>query len=160
MKLGLSLGYTNAKNATTIVSGGNTVVANGQQINPYSAPWIVVPTAEYDFHGRRGHKGYLRLDDTFHSKNPGPYNPPTIRQPDVKCLLHPNPSYNQLNVHLGTTWNNWDTSLYALNVLNSHPLLYNNHCNHSLSMEAPLPYRPLTSALLPRIDGETTYSGK
>ena len=24
------------------------------------------------------------------------------------------------------TWSGWDTSVYALNVLNSHPLLFNN----------------------------------
>jgi len=34
----VSMGYTDARNATTIVSGGNNVVADGQQINPYSAP--------------------------------------------------------------------------------------------------------------------------
>ena len=127
LKIGLSMGYTNARNATTIVSGGNNVVADGQQVNPYSAPWIVVPTAEYTFPIAAGHKGYVRLDDTFHSKNPGPYNPTTnTASPTFNAYFIPNPSYNQLNIHLGMTWSNWDTSVYALNTLNSHPLLFNS----------------------------------
>jgi iron complex outermembrane receptor protein len=127
LKLGLSMGYTNARNATTIVSGGNPVVANGQQINPYAAPWIVVPTAEYNFPIADELKGYVRVEDTYHSKNPGPYNPTTnTSSPTYNAYFIPNPSYNQLNIHVGTTWTGWDLSVYALNALNSHPLLYNN----------------------------------
>jgi iron complex outermembrane recepter protein len=127
LKVGLAMGYTNARNATTIVSAGNNVVADGQQINPYAAPWIISPTAEYTFPIAAGHKGYLRLDDTYHSKNPGPYNPTTnTASPTYNAYFIPNPSYNQLNVHLGMTWEGWDASVYALNALNSHPLLFNN----------------------------------
>jgi iron complex outermembrane recepter protein len=144
-KLGLSIGYTNAKNATTIVSGGNSVVANGQQINPYSAPWIVVPTAEYGFTWAAGYKGYLRADDTFHSRNPGPYQPTNdTGSPTYNAYFIPNPSYNQLNVHLGTTWNGWDVSVYALNVMNSHPLLYNNQLQPFTFYGSAFTIRPLT----------------
>jgi len=127
LTLGLSLGYTNARNATTIVSGGNNVVATGQQINPYASPWMVNPTAEYKFVVAPGHKGYVRMDYTYHSKNPGPYNPTTnTSSPTYNPYFIPNPSYGQLNMHLGTTWSGWDVSVYALNALNGHPLLYNN----------------------------------
>lgn len=127
LKVGLAMGYTNARNATTIVSAGNNVVADGQQINPYAAPWIIAPTAEYTFPIAEGHKGYLRLDDTYHSKNPGPYNPTTnTASPTYNAYFIPNPSYNQLNIHLGMMWGSWDAAVYALNALNSHPLLFNN----------------------------------
>jgi iron complex outermembrane receptor protein len=126
LKVGLSVGYTNARNATTIVSGGNNVVADGQQINNFAAPWTIVPTAEYTFPIAAGRKGYARVDDTYHSKNPGPYNPTTnTASPSYNPYFIPNPSYNQLNVHVGMTWSGWDTSVYALNALNSHPLLFN-----------------------------------
>jgi iron complex outermembrane recepter protein len=126
LKIGLGMGYTNARNSTTIVSGGNNVVANGQQINPYAAPWIIVPSAEYTFPIAPGHKAYVRADDTYHSKNPGPYNPTTnTSSPTYNAFFIPNPSYNQLNVHVGLSWSGWDASVYALNLLNSHPLLYN-----------------------------------
>jgi iron complex outermembrane recepter protein len=145
LRLALSLGYTNAKNATTIVSGGNAVVANGQQVNPYSSPWIVVPTAEYDFTIAGDQKGYLRVDDTFHSKNPGPYQPTNnTNSPTYNAFFIPNPAYNQLNAHLGTTWSSWDVSVYALNLLNSHPLLYNQQIQPFTFYGSTFTIRPLT----------------
>ena len=145
LKLGLSVGYTNARDATTIISGGNPVIAKGEQINPYSAPWIVVPTAEYNFKIADGHKGYLRLQDTYHSKNPGPYNPNTNpANPAYIAYFIPNPSYNQLDLHLGTTWSGWDASVYALNALNSHPLLYNQSQDPSTFVGSAFTLRPLT----------------
>jgi iron complex outermembrane receptor protein len=127
LKVGLSVGYTNARNATTIVSGGNNVVADGQQINPNAAPWMIIPTAEYSVNFAPEHKGYLRTDYTYHSKNPGPYNPTRdTASPTYNAYFIPNPSYGQLNIRVGTTWRGWDASVYALNALNAVPLLYSN----------------------------------
>ncbi len=145
LKLGLSVGYTNARDATTIISGGNPIVSNGQQINRYSAPWTVVPTAEYNFAIADGHNGYLRLQDEYHSKNPGPYNPSTNpSNPAYDPYFIPNPSYNQLDIHLGMTWSGWDASVYALNVLNSHPLLVNEAQYPSTFVGSVFTLRPLT----------------
>jgi hypothetical protein len=149
LKLGLSMGYTNARNATTIVSGGNNVVADGQQVNPYSSPWIVSPTAEYTFQIATGHKGYVRIEDSFHSRNPGPYNPTTdTSSPTYNAFFIPNPAYNQLDLHVGTTWSGWDLSVYAMNALNSHPLLYNNSIQ-------PFTFYGDTFTLQPRTIGVT-----
>jgi iron complex outermembrane receptor protein len=145
LKIGLSMGYTNARNATTIVSGGNNVVADGQQINPYASPWTVIPTAEYNFSIGDSHKGYARADYTYHSRNPGPYNPTTdTTSPTYNAFFIPNPSYEQLNLHLGTTWSGWDVSLYALNALNKHPLLYNNAQQPFTFYAATFSLQPLT----------------
>jgi iron complex outermembrane recepter protein len=144
-KLGLSLGYTNARDSSSLTAGGNPIVTRGQQVNPYAAPWIVVPTAEYDFDPIDGYKMYLRVDDTFHSKNPGPYqaesNP---SNPAYNANFIPNPATNQLNAHLGATWDRWDVSLYALNVLNSHPLLYNQQLQSFTFYGSAFTIRPLT----------------
>jgi outer membrane receptor protein involved in Fe transport len=113
-KLGLSLSYTDARDALA--------VDKGQQINPYTSPWVIVPTAEYDFPLGDAYKAYLRMDDNYHSKNPGPYQ---IGNP----LFVPNPSYNQFNVHLGAIRDRLDVSVYALNAWNSHPLLYDTAYN-------------------------------
>ena len=145
LKLGVSVGYTNARNATTIISGGNPVISKGEQINPLSSPWIVVPTAEYNFTIAGGHKGYLRVQDTYHSKNPGPYNPNTDpSNPAYIAYFIPNPSYNQLDIHLGTTWNGWDASVYALNAFNSHPLLENESQYPATFVGSVFTLRPLT----------------
>jgi iron complex outermembrane recepter protein len=130
LKVGLSVGYTDARNATTISVGGNNVVADGQQINNFASPWIVVPTVEYSFPIATGRDGYVRLDDTYHSRNPGPYQPTTnTSSPTYNPYFLPNPGYNQLNMHVGMTWSGWDVSLYALNVGNNLPMLYNNALN-------------------------------
>ena len=145
LKVGLSMGYTDARDSTTIVSGGNNVVANGEQINPYSAPWIIVPTLEYNFPIAPGHDGYARMDDTYHSKNPGPYNPTTdTASPTYNPYLIPNPGYNQLNMHVGMTWSGWDASVYALNAFNSHPLLYNNALQPFTFYGSAFTLQPLT----------------
>jgi outer membrane receptor protein involved in Fe transport len=152
LKLGLSVGYTNARNATTIVSGGNNVVADGQQIHPYAVPWMIIPTAEYNLTIAPGHQGYLRMDYTYHSKNPGPYNPTTdITSPFYNAYFIPNPSYGQLNIHVGTAWGGWDVSVYALNALNHLPLLYND-------AQQPFTFYGATFTLPPRtIGGTLTY---
>ena len=152
LKVGLSVGYTNARNATTIVSGGNNVVSDGQQINPYAAPWIVIPTAEYNFTIAPGHRGYVRMDYPYHSRNPGPYNPTTnTSSPTYNAYFIPNPSYGQLNIHVGTTWSGWDASVYALNALNHLPLLYNNALQ-------PFTFYGATFTVPPRtIGGTLTY---
>ena len=78
------------------------MVADGQQINNFASPWIVVPTLEYTFPIATGHDGYVRLDDTYHSKNPGPYQPTTnTSSPTYNPYFLPNPGYNQLNMHVG-----------------------------------------------------------
>jgi iron complex outermembrane recepter protein len=145
LKVGLSVGYTNARNTTTITVGGNNVVADGQQINNFAAPWIVVPTLQYTYPLTTGHDAYLHLDDTYHSRNPGPYNPTTnTSSPTYNPYFLPNPAYNQLNVHVGLTWSGWDASVYALNALNSHPVLYNNGLNPFTFYGSAFTLQPLT----------------
>jgi outer membrane receptor protein involved in Fe transport len=145
LKLGISVGYTNARDTNSLAAGGNPIVSHGEQVNPYSAPWIVVPNAEYDFTLAAKYHAYLRADDTYHSKNPGPYqavsNP---SNPAYNPNFIPNPSTNQLNAHLGATWDGWDVSVYALNVLNSHPLLYNNQLDVFTFYGSTFTTRPLT----------------
>lgn len=152
LRVGLSVGYTNARNATTLVSGGNNVVAEGEQINAYAAPWVIVPTAEYNFTIAPAHRAYVRMDYTYHSKNPGPYNPTTdTTSPTYNAYFIPNPSYGLLNIHVGTTWSGWDVSVYALNSLNQLPLLYNNALQ-------PFTFYGATFTLPPRtIGGTLTY---
>jgi len=125
LNVGLSMGYTNALSSDTLSIGKSLASIGGTQLNPYGSPWIVSPSAQYSFTWAAGHQGYVRLDDVFHSKNPGPFaadNPASASYGGTPFVA--NPSYNVLNMHVGTTWNNWDFSIYALNVLNSHPVLF------------------------------------
>jgi iron complex outermembrane receptor protein len=150
LKLGLTVGYTNAKNATTVTSGDKQFVTDGDQINPYSSPWTIIPTAEYSFPFAQAYKGYVRLDDEYHSRNPGPFAANQINNASYTVSYAgglgfiPNPATNILNIHFGATWGGWDASVYALNALNNHPLLFNQSLITVQNPGAAFTYRPLT----------------
>jgi outer membrane receptor protein involved in Fe transport len=85
------------------------------------------------------------VDDTFHSKNPGPYNPTAnTSSPTYNAYFIPNPSYNQLDMHVGMTWRERDVSVYALNALNRHPILYSNALQPFTFYGAAFSLQPLT----------------
>ena len=142
VELGLAIGYTNATNTQSL--GPTTqYVSDGQQINPYSVPWTVVPSVEYSF-AFNGKKGYLRADDEFHSKNPGPAAQQIMSNVAYDPNFITNPSTNVLNVHLGMQWSGWDTSIYVLNVTNTHPRLYSQELEFGQFLGPTWTVRPLT----------------
>ncbi len=112
--------------------------------NAYAAPWMVDPTAEYTFNAVRGFKPYLRIDDEFHSKNPTAAYTVNPSSPLYDPGFVANPSTNELNVHLGASNVHWDVSLYALNALNSHPILYSEQNEQVSSPGNTYTFRPLT----------------
>jgi iron complex outermembrane receptor protein len=142
-EFGLAVGYTKAKDSQTLGPGVIQYVTSGQQINPYAAPWTVVPSAQYSFMLHEL-KAYLRADDEFHSKNPGPFAQQFANNVAVDPNFIANPSTNVLNVHFGAMWDGWDNSIYALNVLNSHPLLYNTALETAQFVGPTYTIRPLT----------------
>ena len=144
LELGLAIGYTDAKDSQTLGFGTTQIVTSGQQLNPYAAPWTVAPSAQYSFTLARGYKAYLRVDDEFHSRNPGPFAQRFSANVAFDPNFIANPSTNELNFHLGASWNEWDTSIYALNVLNSHPLLYNVSLELAQFNGGAYTIRPLT----------------
>jgi iron complex outermembrane receptor protein len=144
LELGLNVGYTSAKDKTTIMTGALQSVTKGDQLNPYSAPWSVDASAQYSFLLAYGYKAYLRVDDEFHSKNSGPFAAEHMANASFDPNFIANPATNELNAHFGTTWGGWDTSVYALNLLNTHPLLYNAQLESSQPQGAAYTFRPRT----------------
>ena len=140
----LSVGYTDAKDSQTLGRGGIEYVSQGQQINPYATPWTVVPAVQYSFMLVHRYKAYLRADDEFHSKNPGPFAQQFSNNVAVDPNFIANPSTNVLNLHLGAILSGWDTSVYALNALNRHPLLYNTALETAQFVGPTYTLRPLT----------------
>jgi hypothetical protein len=86
----------------------------------------------------------LRVDDEFHSKNSGPFAAEHMANASFDPNFIANPATNELNAHFGTTWGGWDTSVYALNLLNTHPLLYNAQLESSQPQGAAYTFRPRT----------------
>jgi hypothetical protein len=56
-------------------------------------------------------------------------------------------SANVVNTHPGTNRNGWDASIYALNVLNSHPLRHNTALETAQFVGPAYTIRPLSARL-------------
>jgi hypothetical protein len=56
-----------------------------------------------------------------------------------------NPSTNALNVHVGLQWSAVDASLYILNALDAHPLLFNTALETGQFLGPTYTQRPLTA---------------
>jgi len=143
LELNLDAGYTNAKNTQMLGPNSLEFVSNGQQINPYATPWTVVGAVQYSF-PINGNKGYVRLDDEFHSKNTGLYAQSIPNNVAYDPNFIPNPSTNVLNLHMGMVWSGWDASVYVLNVTNTHPLLYSQALEVGQFLGPTWTLRPLT----------------
>ncbi len=125
LELGLSVGYTNAKNPRHSVPSTLQYVtpASRSTLQPRRGRWCL----RRSIHLRSPAGTKLMCAWTMNStaRIPGPLPSSSPNNIAVDPNFIPNPSTNVLNAHFGAIWNGWDTSIYALNVLNSHPLLYN-----------------------------------
>ncbi len=147
LELGLAASYTGAKNTETITIGSTQYVTSGQQLNDYATPWTVVPSIQYSFQLAGRFQAYFRADDEFHSRNPGPFSQQIANNIAADPFFVANPSTNQLNLHFGLDWDGWDTSIYVLNALNSHPLLINTAFELGQFIGPTYTVRPLTAGL-------------
>lgn len=126
-KLGVSASYTGTRMKETIEQYGVILNTKGDVIGspPWvNSPWDLRATAEYTFVLPGDIDGYLRAEDVFHSRNPGPFNSqnpasPVLYKPDIPA----NPATNQLNLRAGVNWQNVDIALFMTNALNAHPAL-------------------------------------
>lgn len=146
LEVGVAVGYTHATISSSIPIANNQKQAatQGDQLNPYAAPWLVSPTAQYTLALGESSKGYVRLDDVFHSKNPGPFAEEDAESVSYNAAFRPNPAYNLLNSHVGVTRGGWDVSVYALNLLNTHPILFNSQYYKIQPTGAAFTVTPLT----------------
>jgi outer membrane receptor protein involved in Fe transport len=123
---GVYIAYTNAQYVTDSTLFGETTARTGQAISDIS-PWNI--TAEFGYQAAlAGNKTwYAHVEDRYNNKNDKltPAQDPTVAGYDPDVLT--NPAVNQLNAHLGLRWSNGaDVSLFATNMLNTHPVL-NRH---------------------------------
>ena len=134
LKADLAVGYTDGRFTRNAYVGntGDQAAAKGDQISGLSAgpaipPWTITAALEYDVDLGSG-QGYLRAEDTYHSKNNGPFSQ---RNPANRLVYDPDlpdePSNNILNFRLGLRLKNVDAALFVNNVLDSHPLMSTFH---------------------------------
>lgn len=146
LQASLAMGYTKATVSKTIsLPTGKFAAINGDQLNPYAVPVTVSGTLQYSRDLAGDYRGYVHLDDEYHGKNTGPFAQDDPNSASYAQGFIPNPAYNQLNFHIGVTRGGWDVSAYALNLLNSHPILYNGAYESDVQPDgAAYTIRPLT----------------
>ena len=142
LTLGLSVGYTDARYASTVAGSSGNVVTDGDRLP--GSPWTVSASAEYVFTVGASSKPYLRLDYQFSSAQTGQQ---PIQDP-ANVIFDPTiPSYGEtkdLSSRAGVRWGGWDVSIFGTNLLNSHPLVFTAHDLISSPLYFDVTWRPRT----------------
>jgi iron complex outermembrane receptor protein len=147
LTLGLSLAYTDAYITKTVLANGATVVSDGDVIGGLpnvGSPWSTTTAIRYEFGILDSKRAYVRAEDIFHSRNNGPFTSYNPQATSYFPTIPPNPSANVLNLRAGVLWADLDVSIFANNVLNSHPALSRYADNPTTNLFTDLTLRPRT----------------
>ena len=158
LRLDLAVGYTEGHFTSNAFVGkpADQVKVKGDKISglsegPAIPPWTITVAAEYDFALGMG-TGYGRIEDTYHSKNPGPFsqqNPANVVVYDPE--VPDEPSNNILNLRVGMRINGVDASLFVNNLADSHPLMSTFHVGQRSPGDAD--HRYFSNTFTPRTWG-------
>lgn len=122
-RMGLSIGYTDARYTTTTQIFGQVVSRAGNAISDI-APWNVVADVEYQHPLRANMDWYLYVQDRYNSQNNRltPAEDPTVTAYDPGVVK--NPAYNLTLARIGLRFaNGLDAAFFVDNLFNTHPLL-------------------------------------
>jgi iron complex outermembrane receptor protein len=90
---------------------------------------------------------YLHAQDAFHSRNPGPFesqNPNAVTYDPTRT---PDPSNNQLDFRVTTSWRRLDLAAFVNNVLDAQPILQRRNFNTFDTLYYATTFRPRTVGL-------------
>ena len=142
--LNLGVSYTDATIDKTVTVPGaiNPLIDSGDSIGgAMFSPFQLSAAVEYH-HSVLNHEAYVRADYEFHGLGP---------KPDPRLLgydptLPRTPSSGYLAMRMGVDFSNWQLSIYAKNVLNSHVELQRTR-QYFTSLYYGFTYRPRTLGL-------------
>ncbi len=158
LKFDMAVGYTDGYFTKDAFVGNpnDRAVTAGDKISGLSAgpaipPWTITASVEYDFMlGRRD--AYARVEDTYHSKNNGPFSQ---QNPANSVVYDPQvpdePANNLLSVRTGVRVKGVDVALFANNLLNAHPLMSTFHVGQRAPGDAD--HRYFANTFTPRTIG-------
>jgi iron complex outermembrane recepter protein len=122
-KVDVGIAYTDSRYSKNVTVDGIPIVDSGDQVSSFASPWNVNLSGLYDFPLTGAVAGYLRAQEIYHSKNPGPFDFQIPNGLDYSPAAVPNPATYLLNLRAGAKWGPLDFSLFVNNTLNSHPYL-------------------------------------
>jgi outer membrane receptor protein involved in Fe transport len=150
LKIDVSVAYTNAKLRNDVSYAGSLIVQKGDAIGAVPeviSPWNVTLSGQYDIALPGSIKGYLRAEDLFRSRNPGPFATDIPNTIGYAPAFVPNPSTNVVNMRVGAIKGRTEVSLFLQNVLNSQPLLFKNVDYQGSAIVDYSTFRPRTFGL-------------
>jgi iron complex outermembrane recepter protein len=149
--MALAVGFTKAYFTESVTDHGLLIVDKGTAVGGLPAvpsPWMVTASTEYQFPIGATLVGYLRAQDIFHSRNPGPFTEHDPASINYWPTLRADPVTNEVNLRLGMTWSRFELELFVFNALNAQPILQRNS-------DAPGSTLLYATTLRPRMMGAT-----
>jgi iron complex outermembrane recepter protein len=92
-------------------------------------------------------QSFVRLEDIYRSKNPGPFNSQIPTSPAYSPLIPANPASNLLNGKLGIERDKWQASIFVNNILDRHPALGRYNDIPTSTLFTDYTFRPRTVGL-------------
>jgi iron complex outermembrane recepter protein len=151
LTLSLSLSYTDAFiTSNSFTPDGYPAFQRGDAIGtpPGSlSPWNITNSIKYKFNVGDGMQSFVRLEDIYRSKNPGPFNSQIPTSPAYSPLIPANPASNLLNGKLGIERDKWQASIFVNNILDRHPALGRYNDIPTSNLFTDYTFRPRTVGL-------------
>jgi len=148
LDLDFSLGYTDAYYTRTAVAAGLLLARKGDKLP--GSPWTFSLGGQYNT-DVMDYPSFIRVDYEYASRETGltpsrdPFVDPVFGNvSSFDPALVPEPATNQLSLRIGTTFDNFQVTLFADNLLDSHPQLDLNHQDSDTLLFEASTLRPRT----------------
>lgn len=126
LKLSLALAYTDPRYAGALTENGAVITRRGEAVGTLPqviAPWNITASVDYSVALAHGVSGKLRIEDIFHSRNPGPFHEDDPTSVNYNLGIRPDPSTNLVNLRASLNWASYDAALFVNNLFDSQPML-------------------------------------
>ena len=126
VKTTVAVAYTDARYTQTVKVDDAVILHKGDALgSPPSppSPWNVTASIDYQFPTIGSVTADIRAEDSFRSRNPGPFLSDNPASPFYDPGTRPDPSTNMLNLRAGVRWARFDLALFVNNALDSRPTL-------------------------------------
>jgi outer membrane receptor protein involved in Fe transport len=147
---GLSLAYADARYIQTVYLGSQVVANNGDAIGSVPlvpSPFSATATADYRLFSATSAIGVVHVQDTYRSRNHGPF---TAYDPNAVIYAPertPDPSTNRVDLSLSAQWRQLELSAFLNNAFNAQPTLQRRNRNPGDTLFYATTFRPRTVGL-------------
>jgi iron complex outermembrane recepter protein len=152
LRLGLTLGLTDAHYSRTVLTAGGQAIVDRDTVvgalPSVASPWTGAVFTEYRQPLTADLNAYIALNDLFASHNPGPFTESDPNAVSYAPAIRADPATNRLNLRFGILRGGLDFRLSLENALNSTPALHLDSDVVGSSLLYAYTFRPRTIGLV------------